>query len=83
LKGETDAFVTVAERRVQPLNMGVNRTFFQYQTLSGVGTDESFSGSDIYEAPLAGLAVADGVVGTPQAIGQLKTSPAALGEWKN
>jgi len=33
LKGETDAFVTVAERRVQPLNMGINRTFFQYNTL--------------------------------------------------
>lgn len=35
LKGETDAFVAVAERRVQPLHMGVNRTFFQYNTLSG------------------------------------------------
>lgn len=34
LKGETDAFVTVAERRVQPLNMGINRTFFQYNTLN-------------------------------------------------
>ena len=33
LKGETDAFVGVAERRVQPLNMGINRTFFQYNTL--------------------------------------------------
>lgn len=35
LKGETDAFVTVAERRVQPLNMGINRQFFQYNTLTG------------------------------------------------
>lgn len=35
LKGETDAFVAVAERRVQPLHMGVNRTFFQYNTLAG------------------------------------------------
>lgn len=34
-KGETDAFVTVAERRVQPLNMGINRQFFQYNTLTG------------------------------------------------
>lgn len=34
LKGETDAFVTVAERRVQPLHMGINRTFFQYNTLA-------------------------------------------------
>jgi len=34
LKGETDAFVTVAERRVQPLNMGINRTFFAYNTLT-------------------------------------------------
>ena len=81
LKGETDAFVAVAERRVQPLNMGINRTFFQYQTLSGAGTDEAFSGSDIYEVPMA--AVADGTVGSPQTMGQLKTSPAALGEWNN
>ena len=35
LKGETDAFVTVAERRVQGLHMGVNRQFFQYNTLTG------------------------------------------------
>jgi hypothetical protein len=35
LKGETDAFVTMAERRVQPLHMGINRTFFQYNTLAG------------------------------------------------
>jgi hypothetical protein len=35
LKGETDAFVTVAERRVQGLHMGVNRQFFQYNTLAG------------------------------------------------
>src|SRR5271157_1352714 len=35
LKGETDAFVTVAERRVQGLHMGINRQFFQYNTLAG------------------------------------------------
>jgi hypothetical protein len=35
LKGETDAFVSVAERRVQGLHMGVNRQFFQYNTLAG------------------------------------------------
>ena len=35
LKGETDAFVAVAERRVQGLHMGVNRQFFQYNTLAG------------------------------------------------
>jgi hypothetical protein len=35
LKGETDAFVSAAERRVQPLNAGVNRTFFSYNTLAG------------------------------------------------
>jgi hypothetical protein len=34
LKGETDAFVGAAERRVQGLNMGINRTFFQYNTLA-------------------------------------------------
>ncbi len=35
LKGETDGFVAWAERRVQPLHMGINRTFFQYNTLGG------------------------------------------------
>jgi len=35
LKGETDAFVAAAERRVQGLHMGVNRQFFTYNTLSG------------------------------------------------
>lgn len=35
LKGETDAFVTAAERRVQGLHMGINRQFFQYNTLTG------------------------------------------------
>ena len=35
MKGETDAFVAVAERRVQGLHMGVNRQFFQYNTLAG------------------------------------------------
>ncbi len=35
LKGETDAFVAVAEKRVQGLHMGINRTFFQYNTLAG------------------------------------------------
>jgi hypothetical protein len=35
LKGNTNAFVGAAERRVQGLHMGVNRTFFQYNTLTG------------------------------------------------
>lgn len=35
LKGNTNAFVIMAERRVQGLHMGINRTFFQYNTLSG------------------------------------------------
>ena len=52
LKGETDAFVAAAERRVQPLHMGINRTFFQYNTLGAdlaqsadgtVGTPELIS----------------------------------------
>lgn len=34
-KGETDAFISAAERRVQPLAMGINRTFFAYNTLAG------------------------------------------------
>jgi hypothetical protein len=44
LKGETDAFVAAAERRVQPLHMGINRTFFQYNTLSG-DTSQSADGT--------------------------------------
>ena len=44
LKGETDAFVAVAERRVQPLHMGINRTFFQYNTLAG-DTSQSADGT--------------------------------------
>src|ERR1700675_4530970 len=35
LKGNTNAFVGAAERRVQGLHMGINRTFFQYNTLTG------------------------------------------------
>lgn len=35
LKGETDAFIVAAERRVQPNNSGINRQFFQYNTLTG------------------------------------------------
>jgi hypothetical protein len=41
LKGETDAFLVAAERRVQPLNMGINRQFFQYNTLTGDTTQSS------------------------------------------
>jgi hypothetical protein len=41
LKGETDAFVTAAERRVQPLHSGINRQFFSYNTLSGDTTQKS------------------------------------------
>jgi hypothetical protein len=48
LKGETDAFVQVAERRVQGMNMGINRTFFQYNTLSG---DTVQSGDGVIGAP--------------------------------
>jgi len=33
LKGQTNAFVAAAEKRVQPMHSGVNRTFFQYETL--------------------------------------------------
>jgi hypothetical protein len=41
LKGETDAFVVAAERRVQPNNTGINRQFFQYNTLTGDITQAS------------------------------------------
>ena len=48
LKGETDAFVAVAERRVQPLNMGINRQFFQYNTLIA---DTTQSGDGVIGSP--------------------------------
>ncbi len=48
LKGETDAFVTVAERRVQPLHSGINRQFFSYNTLSG---DTQPKGDGVVGAP--------------------------------
>jgi hypothetical protein len=35
LKGRTDAFVVAAERKVQGLHMGINRTMYEYQTLAG------------------------------------------------
>lgn len=41
LKGETNAFVDAAERKVQPLQMGINRQFFQYNTLTGDITQAS------------------------------------------
>jgi hypothetical protein len=34
LKGQTNAFVVAAQRRVQKLNSGINRSMFQYETLS-------------------------------------------------
>src|SRR4051812_45314208 len=48
LKGETDAFVAVAERRIQPLNAGINRQFFQYSTLTG---DTTQSADGVIGAP--------------------------------
>jgi len=48
LKGETDAFVTAAERRVQPLHSGINRQFFSYNTLSG---DTTSKGDGVVGAP--------------------------------
>lgn len=48
LKGETDAFVACAERRIQPLNMGINRQFFQYNTLTG---DTTQGGDGVIGAP--------------------------------
>ena len=48
LKGETDAFLVAAERRVQPLNAGINRQFFQYNTLTG---DTTQVGDGVVGAP--------------------------------
>lgn len=41
LKGETDAFVVAAEKRVQPNQAGINRQFFQYNTLTGDTTQST------------------------------------------
>ena len=41
LKGQTDAFVECAERRTQAMNSGINRQFFQYDTLTGDTTQSS------------------------------------------
>jgi hypothetical protein len=49
LKGQTDAFVAVAERRVQGLHLGNQRTFFQYNTLGaslGSATDGAVNSSE-------------------------------------
>ena len=48
LKGETDAFLVAAERKVQPLNAGINRQFFQYNTLTG---DTTQVGDGVVGAP--------------------------------
>lgn len=48
LKGETDAFVVAAEKRVQPMNAGINRQFFQYNTLTG---DTTQAGDGVVGAP--------------------------------
>jgi hypothetical protein len=48
LKGETDAFVVAAERRVQPNNSGINRQFFQYDTLTG---DTTQAGDGVVGSP--------------------------------
>jgi hypothetical protein len=48
LKGETDAFVVAAEKRVQPLNSGINRQFFQYNTLTG---DTTQNGDGVIGSP--------------------------------
>ena len=49
LKGQTDAFVSAAERRVQGLHMGINRTFFQYNTLAG---DTSQAADGVVGSPI-------------------------------
>jgi hypothetical protein len=48
LKGETDAFIVAAEKRVQPNNAGINRQFFQYNTLTG---DTSQAGDGVVGSP--------------------------------
>jgi len=40
LKGETNAFIDAAERKVQPMNAGINRQLFQYNTLLGDTTQQ-------------------------------------------
>lgn len=48
LKGETDAFVVAAERRLQPNQAGINRQFFSYNTLTG---DTTQAGDGVVGSP--------------------------------
>ena len=43
LKGQTNGFFRLFKKRVQPLNAGINRNFFQYSTLAG-NTSQSTDG---------------------------------------
>jgi hypothetical protein len=65
LKGETDGFVAWAERRVQPLHMGINRTFFQYNTLTG-STAQVADGT-------VGSPEFVGQISSPAQVGELKS----------
>ena len=62
LKNETDAAMKLFERRVQPLHAGINRTFFQYNTL-GANTNQSQDG-------VIGSPVFVGQISSPAAIGE-------------
>lgn len=59
LKGETSASMELMERRVQPLNAGINRTFYQYQELGAntVASQDGVVGSPVFVGQLTSSAV--------------------------
>lgn len=56
-KGQTDAFLAAAEKRVQGLHMGINRTMYQYETL-GASTASVTDGSIGNPETIAQLSIA-------------------------
>src|SRR5690348_16981543 len=57
LKGQTDAFVVAAERRVQGLHMGINRTMYQYETMEA-DTSSSSDGDIVNPETVSQLSIA-------------------------
>ena len=56
-KGQTDAFLAAAEKRVQGLHMGINRTMYQYETL-GASTASATDGSIANPETISQLSIA-------------------------
>lgn len=57
LKGNTKAFIEPAQRRIQGLKKGINRSLFMYEELDGADFGQN----------------TDGVIGNPEFVGQITT----------